>query len=158
MKIFRIAATVLLVGWMILIFCLSAATASESSATSGGVIAFIARIFIPDFSGMATAEQESIIESLQFIVRKTAHFTLYAILGGLAFLGVVTYKSITLKNRFFISAVICLLYAISDEIHQIFVPGRSGEVRDVCIDFAGSMLAIFILLLFTRFKKFEKYI
>lgn len=158
MKIFRIAVTVLLVGWMILIFSLSAATATESSATSSSFIEILVRVFVWDFDNLNVSEQESMIESLQFIVRKTAHFTLYAVLGGLSFLSVVTYKSILLKNRVLISAGICLLYAISDEIHQIFVPGRSGEIRDVCIDFAGSMVAVFILLLLTRIRKFKKYI
>ncbi|MBR2489280.1 MAG: VanZ family protein [Clostridia bacterium] len=158
MKIFRITVTVLLVGWMILIFSLSAATASESSATSGGVIEFLAKIFIADFDEISVLEQESIIESLQFIVRKTAHFTLYGVLGGLAFLSVITYTSVPFPLRTAISAAICLLYAISDEIHQIFVPGRSGEIRDVCIDFAGSMLAILILVLLSRWKKLKKFI
>ena len=158
MKIFRITVTVLLIGWMILIFSLSAATAAESSATSGGIIEFLAKIFIADFDELSVSEQESIIESLQFIVRKTAHFALYGILGGLVFLSVVTYTSIPLYIRTAISGVICLLYAISDEIHQLFVPGRSGEVRDVCIDFAGSMLAILILLLLSRCKKLKKFI
>lgn len=158
MKTFRITVTVLLIGWMVLIFSLSAATAAESSETSGGIIEFLAKIFIADFDELSVSEQESIIESLQFIVRKTAHFALYGILGGLAFLSVVTYTSIPLCIRSIMSGAICLLYAISDEIHQLFVPGRSGEVRDVCIDFAGSMLAILILLLLSRWKKLKKFV
>lgn len=158
MKIFRIIVTVLLVGWMVLIFSLSAATAAESSATSGGVIEILAKIFIADFDELSTSQQEEIVSSLQFIVRKTAHFTLYGILGGLAFLSVVTYTSVPFLLRTALSGAICLLYAISDEIHQIFVPGRSGEVRDVCIDFAGSALAILILLLLSRCKKLKKFI
>lgn len=158
MKIFRITITIMLVGWMILIFSLSAATATESSATSSGVIEFLAKIFIADFDEFSVSEQESIIESLQFIVRKAAHFTLYGVLGILAFLSVVTYTTVPFLLRTIISAAFCLLYAISDEIHQIFVPGRSGEMRDVCIDFAGSMLAILVLLLFTRCKKLKKFI
>ncbi|MBE6800961.1 MAG: VanZ family protein [Ruminococcaceae bacterium] len=158
MKTFRITVTVLLIGWMILIFSLSAATAAESSATSSGVIEFLAKIFIADFDEISVLEQESIIESLQFIVRKTAHFTLYGVLGGLAFLSVITYTSVPFPLRTAISAAICLLYAISDEIHQIFVPGRSGEIRDVCIDFAGSILAILILVLLSRWKKLKKFI
>lgn len=158
MKLFRITVTVLLIGWMILIFSLSAATAAESSATSGGIIEFLAEIFIADFDELSASEQESIIESLQFIVRKTAHFTLYGALGGLAFLSVVTYTSVPFLLRTALSGAICLLYAISDEIHQIFVPGRSGEVRDVCIDFAGSVLAILILLFLSRCKKLKKFI
>ena len=37
------------------------------------------------------------------------------------------------------------MYAISDEVHQLFVPGRSGQATDVLIDFSGSLAAILIL-------------
>lgn len=49
-----------------------------------------------------------------------------------------SYKGILL------ALLICILYAISDEIHQIFVPGRSGEIRDVVIDSSGSSTGILV--------------
>ena len=49
--------------------------------------------------------------------------------------------------------LICVLYAISDEIHQLFVPGRAGQVRDVLIDSSGSFLGIFLVMLFVRFLR-----
>lgn len=57
------------------------------------------------------------------------------------------------KFSYLISSVICLAYAVSDEIHQYFVPGRSCELRDVFIDFSGSVLGIIliaIILIFFR--------
>ena len=52
-----------------------------------------------------------------------------------------------------ISLLICLIYAFSDEIHQLFVLGRSGEFRDVLIDFCGSILGYFIINRFFLIKK-----
>lgn len=135
---------------MVLIFSLSAETATESSATSGETLKMLLKLFYPKFSSLTSAESEAIIYSLQFAVRKTAHFSLYFILGLLAFLSTVSYFSLPLAARTLISAGICLLYAVSDEIHQHFVPGRSCELRDVAIDFCGSALALLIAFLCFR--------
>ena len=99
---------------------------------------------------MSAVKQDEIIGALQFIARKAAHFTLYAVLGVLSFLSVISYRNLKYRFRLLISAGICLLYAASDELHQIFVPGRSGEIRDICIDFCGSLLAITVLALLSR--------
>lgn len=141
-KAFRIITVTALVLWMALIFSLSAETATESSATSGETLKMLLKLFYPKFSSLTSAESEAIISSMQFAVRKTAHFSLYFILGLLAFLSTVSYFSLSLAARTLISAGICLLYAVSDEIHQYFIPGRSCELRDVTIDFCGSALAL----------------
>lgn len=138
---------------MVFIFCMSAQNASESTETSNAVIIFLAKLFVRGFNEMSNLEQIEIIASLQFIVRKGAHFSIYALLGGCSYLSVVTYKKIPFFVRSGISATVCLLYAISDEIHQYFVPGRSCEVRDVCIDFCGAILAIIVLTLIAKYSK-----
>jgi len=158
MKYLRIASIILLVLWMILIFSLSAQTAAESSGTSGRLITMIIRIIHSDFDSLSDAEQFQIVESFQFIVRKAAHFTAYAILGIFSFFTYITYIKIPFKYRLLLITATCLLYSISDEIHQTFIPGRSGEVRDVCIDFCGSLLSIALLYAITKKAKYRKYI
>lgn len=138
---------------MALIFYLSSQNAAISSETSGSVIEAVADIFYPDFSEFSDEKQVEIISSLQFIVRKAAHFSLYAVLGILSFLSVVSYRNLKYKFRILLSAVICLIYAASDEFHQLFVAGRSAEIRDVCIDFCGSLIAITVLALLSRYIK-----
>lgn len=155
LKSFRIITVFLLIAWMVLIFSLSSQNADKSSATSGGIIEMVVRIFNHDFDELTESQQKAIIEPFQFVVRKAAHFTAYAFLGILAFLSVVTYNKIPFTLRLGISAAICLLYSISDEIHQTFVPGRSGEIRDVCIDFCGSLLAVLIATLFVKKSKLK---
>ena len=142
-----------------MIFSLSSQNADESSETSGSLIASLAEIFYPDFDGLTGEEQEQVIGSFQFIARKTAHFSIYGVLGFLSFLTFVSYRRLRLILRLSLSAAVCLAYAISDEIHQLFVAGRSCELRDVCIDFCGAMLAITVSALFSRYiKRIYKHI
>ena len=144
---------------MVLIFCLSSQNADVSSKTSGSVIESVAGIFYPDFSAMTDAEQKEIIGDFQFIVRKAAHFSLYAVLGALSFLTVVGYRNLQYRYRLLISLGLCLLYAVSDEFHQLFVAGRSCGARDVLIDFCGSFIAVTILAILSRcIKKIYKII
>ena len=142
-----------------MIFSLSSQNADESSETSGSLIASLAEIFYPDFDGLTGEEQEQVIGSFQFIARKTAHFSIYGVLGFLSFLTFVSYRRLRLISRLSLSAAVCLAYAISDEIHQLFVAGRSCELRDVCIDFCGALLAITVSALFSRYiKRIYKHI
>lgn len=136
-----------------MIFMFSAETSAESSVTSGGLITALAKIFYPGFENLAEAERLRFVESMQFITRKAAHFSCYGVLGLLSFLSVVTYRKAAYGLRVVLSAFICLLYAVSDEVHQLYVPGRSGELRDVCIDFSGSLLAIISAALIARLSK-----
>ena len=63
----------------------------------------------------------------------------------------------TEKLRLFIyTSVFCLVYAITDEIHQIFVPGRAGMVRDVIIDLFGAMIGAGVFLLIRYLCKRRK--
>ncbi len=158
-KAFRLITCVLLIAWIALIFSMSAQNATESDKTSGNVIKSVLSVIYPGFDGLSEESKAELISSFQFIARKTAHFSLYAILGLLSFLTVISYRNLKFGLRTALSAAICLLYAVSDEVHQLFVPGRSGEIRDVCIDFCGSLLMITILALSARYiKKIYKHV
>ncbi|MBE6750790.1 MAG: hypothetical protein E7560_06475 [Ruminococcaceae bacterium] len=152
----RVFAIVLLLCWMTLIFCLSAQPADVSSGTSGRIIKVVVSVVYPEFNDFSAEEQAEFIEPFQFITRKCAHFSLYFILGIFAFLTFVTYNKLALIIRSYFSIFICLLYAFSDEIHQYFIPGRSCEIRDVLIDFAGSISSIAILYFIVSLKNHKK--
>lgn len=145
--------TVLIVIWMIFIFSMSSQNSQESSNTSGSTIKLVLST-IPKFSEQTQEVQDNIVEELQFIVRKTAHFTAYMILGILSILIFLQYEKINKKFQF--AFLLCVAYAISDEVHQLFVPGRSGEIRDVMIDSAGSFIGILIVLSFIKLSKITK--
>jgi len=130
--------------WMSVIFYLSHQPAAESSELSGRVTEVIVDT-IKTVAPQVRVEKQD----LHKIVRKNAHFLYYFVFGILAanafrMSGVGGFRGILL------ALLICVLYAISDEIHQIFVPGRSGEFRDVIIDSSGGGTGILIYFVVSR--------
>ncbi len=79
--------------------------------------------------------------NLDFLIRKNAHFMAYFILGVLTLLALVQSEARKPAN---LALLICMIYAMTDEFHQLFVLGRSGQFRDVLIDAAGAVLGILL--------------
>lgn len=128
--------------WMAIIFYLSHQAGTQSSQLSGGITDFLWT-----FSQFLPLQEET----FHTIIRKSAHFTAYFILGTLTFYAL--YNKNLFKNAT-IAWIIATLYAGTDEYHQTFIPGRSGEVRDVIIDSAGALTGIIsIILIISIFKK-----
>ena len=140
----KIISIILVVIWMGIIFCFSNQNADDSSKISDGFITTIINFFVDD--DLSIDEKELLLEKCSFYVRKFAHFTLYFVLGILVLNLLYQYN---LKNKLLIGIVICIIYSCSDEFHQLFIQGRSGELRDVFIDSIGSLSGI----LFYKFVK-----
>lgn len=145
-----IILTIIIILWMAFIFSMSAKNSTQSSSISGGFTYKILSMFFAQFRSIDKATQDSIVEGLQFVVRKGAHFTAYAILGGLCFADLRVLDKFKLKINFIIALVISALYAASDELHQYFVPGRSCEIRDVMIDSLGALTGIIVVIIFSK--------
>ena len=77
-------------------------------------------------------------------VRKTAHATEYAILA------ILLMNAVTSIHGCQVSLLISVDFAISDEIHQYFVPGRACMVGDVLIDSCGAAAGLLIIILFRK--------
>lgn len=159
MKIRRTIFLVLIIINCITIFYFSNQVANVSSNSSGRIVNFIAQI-IPYLKNMPDDEKQIICsEILQPIVRKTAHFSIYTMLGFFIMNFSLTFKQYKYRN-FAISWGLGTLYAITDEFHQFFIPGRSCEFRDVCIDsvgvFTGIIVAILFINIFRRIKKIRE--
>lgn len=137
---------VLVVIWMIVIFLFSAQSADTSSNTSGQFIKSIACVVKPDIKNASEYDQEQFIEQLQHIVRKSAHFTEYAVLGVLLFIALYQYK-MKYRYKFLCAWIIATTYAATDELHQLFVSGRAGRITDVCIDSLGALTGIILTIL-----------
>ena len=155
MKIKKVIYTVLLIIWLLVIFLFSNQTASKSQSTSDKVASDIVDVVeTVTKNEIKKDKKESIIENTRFLVRKTAHFTLYFILGIIVYL---LFTSYGVKKILFYSILFCFLYACSDEIHQLFLDGRTAKVLDICIDTCGSNLAIISLFYLQKFnKKYHK--
>lgn len=140
----KILYSILIIIWMLIIFAFSNQPANESSELSDGFISKTIGNAYKIFNKNATEEQLMELKKIYTTpIRKTAHFSIYLVLGILTTLLLKEYN-IENKKQILFAILICLLYATSDEIHQLFVPGRSGEIRDVLIDTAGSSLGVLI--------------
>lgn len=122
---------ILVILWMLVIFMFSNTPSTKSTKESNFVVKGVVYIF------NYKADPELLVKP----VRKLAHFTIYLILGLLVINACSYYNY---KDIIKLSILICMLYACSDEIHQLFISGRSGQVFDVMIDTLGSSLGIFI--------------
>ena len=136
---------------MIAIFCLSAQTVDKSVETSGHFVDAVIKLFYPDFDNLSAADREAALDSVTHVIRKLAHFTEYAALG---FFLALHFHELRSKLNFGIkyvwAAVIGVIYAASDELHQFFVPGRGPGVKDVLIDGAGALTGIAVMLILLR--------
>ena len=81
----RVLLTIMTAAVMLLIFFFSTETADKSDRTSGMFAQVAIRIAYPEYSEMPESEQEEVFNVVQHLVRKTAHFTEYALLGLSAF-------------------------------------------------------------------------
>lgn len=152
----RVAAFLLLLFWMIVIFTMSAQPANESSQTSSKFVSKVIDVIYSDFEGFSVEKQTNITHSITFIVRKTAHFLEYFILGALAAITAFTFKKNSIYPKMLASALFSALYAVSDEVHQYFVPGRACRILDIGIDFAGSICAIVLMTIIILVAKRHK--
>lgn len=127
---------------MVIIFLFSAQKAEDSAALSVEFGSFIEKML----NGMDWLFGESLLLWIKTYLRKIAHFVLYTLLGAFTMATVTNTKIKKVAVKITVAAGVGLAYSISDEIHQLFVEGRSGEVRDILLDFAGVITGILFTL------------
>ena len=141
---------ILVLLWMSTIFYFSNQPATISTTQSDKVINTI-NIIVKDNKVI-----KSILNKLydskgaSFIIRKSAHMISYGLLASLLFIAIYSHReciSVSFKYAF----VISLIYAISDEIHQYFVPGRACMLQDVLIDCIGMIIALTLISMLYKF-------
>ena len=86
--------------------------------------------------------KKSIVNKLNYPIRKCAHFTLFLLLGVCIYL---LLNAFNINNRFILSIILCIVFAILDETHQMFSLGRSSSILDILIDSMGSIVGIMII-------------
>ena len=118
---------------MAFIFIQSALPGDLSSNESNFIVQILVALFDVDAG------------SAGFAVRKCAHFTEYLVLGGSAML---MFSEMRLSGL--LAWALGTAYAVTDEFHQLFVAGRSCEVRDMCIDAAGVLCGVLVIALWKR--------
>jgi VanZ family protein len=114
--------------WGAVIFTLS--TSAFSAVNTSRVIDPMLRWLIPGISAAS-------VDVVHMLVRKAAHFTEYGILFWLLIRG-------PMAQRPYLALMLCVVYALTDEGHQSFVPGRTASLYDVALDSTGALFSHFL--------------
>ena len=152
MNIKSIILWILVIIWMVVIFSFSGDIAEESSSKSEKIVYDVVNVIEKKKSNQ---EKEKIVEKIHIPFRKFAHGFEYCILCILLLLA-LNNSNISNNKIYIIAFIICIIYSISDEIHQLFISGRSGEIRDVLIDTAGATIGLMIYILIEKRIKKKK--
>ena len=124
--------------WLVVIFAFSHQGSEVSSGQSSWVIEVV--------------QQTTGVAATETVVRKGAHALVYAVLGVLL-LGLLRGHGLALRKAALLAVGLAALYAVSDELHQAFVPGRSAEVGDVLLDTLAASLAVIVYVKIVLMKK-----
>lgn len=145
---------------MVLIFCFSAQSGGESGSLSDAIARMLASVFVGGFDNMPIEQQTQIIVQMSWPIRKTAHASEYACLAMSLVItcwqimawrreargkGQVSLRQIPLVG--ITAFAIAVLYACSDEVHQLFIDGRAGQVADVLVDASGAAIGCLLMCL-----------
>ena len=143
----RILTTALTICVMSMIFAFSTQNADRSDRTSGFISNAIISVLYRDYAAQTPEKRQEIYDSVQFVVRKCAHFSEYTLLGLLLRLCLESWIGHRMKKRYalMLLAFLCgALYAGSDEWHQKLIDGRSGQWIDVLLDSCGVLFGAFL--------------
>ena len=147
-NILRIILILLLLCTFLIIFGFS----SQDGETSGGLSRNITNKILQlssKYNNLEQEEKDQVSDRTEKIIRKIAHFSIYTLVG-LLLMGLLSTYKIKENWRIMLSVLLGMIYAISDEIHQGFTPGRSPRIADVYIDTLGVILGILLILLFIK--------
>lgn len=155
-EIMKKISFILVVVWLLIIFMLSGEKAPESNHTSDSITVAIVKLTDKTIGlNINDKEIDKIVIKVRPIIRKLAHITEYLILAILIFNLVVKFN---FKTPYVISFILCLSLSVLDEFHQLFVSGRTGQLKDVVIDMLGSITAILIIMFLNKRNNLEKMV
>ena len=143
--------------WMGTIFYLSSMNTNESNGRSkvivSDIVEFVGKITHREYN---LKEKEALVEKFNKPIRKCAHASVYFVLSILVLNFLLALHSNLEKKYvlvFFMTIFICFLFALTDEYHQTFVYGRTGQFSDVLIDTSGALIATSIFTILYKRKK-----
>jgi VanZ family protein len=139
---------------MVMIFVFSAEDGSRSGADSAPLTEMLVSRIVHDYALRTPAEKSALLELASFFVRKAAHMFEYMLLGCFMTL---FYETLPFRYPVIKAGLTCVLYACTDELHQMLVPGRSAQFVDVMFDsvgtFVGVCIGLFIVLLYAAHQQ-----
>ena len=142
-KILRAILIILLLGIFYIIFGFSGQEGEKSGSISRQITEAVTKN-IKQIQTLEETQKEITLKKIEHIIRKLAHFSLYTVVGILMMSLMSTYNIEQIK-RYGVSLGVGMIYAISDEIHQSFIPDRTPAVGDVFIDTCGVIFGIILV-------------
>lgn len=149
--IIRIILIILLIITFFYIFNFSSQDSEKSGNLSRTITVSVTKN-IKKIQELDYNKKNDVLNTIEKVIRKLAHFSEYTFLGILLMSLMSTYN-LKQINKFVLSIGIGFLYACSDEFHQLFVPGRTAKFTDVLIDTSGVIVGsilIFIAILIIK--------
>ena len=153
MKIYRWLGSLVVLVVMLLIFSLSAQPAVESRSLSGPLVVRL-KAKVEASKLIPKDMKEAFFKAPSFWVRKLAHVSIYFLLGFVLYLALPT-RRWGMGKSFLLAVGICAVYALGDEWHQLFVLGRSAELRDIILDSMGALGGILLGWLIKKVASFK---
>lgn len=148
--------------WAGLIFFMSSMDTNESNGKSKIIINDVVEKSVETTNVLGITDKhptenkmEQVIEKLNYPLRKAAHASEYFIFTILILIALIN-SGVKGNKKFIIALVICFIYACTDEYHQTFVNGRTGQFSDTLIDTIGGIIGCSIIVLKNKFVKKRK--
>ena len=121
------------------------------ASTDGFSAGNTSRIIRPLMLWLFPEITEAQLGTVHLLTRKTAHFVEYAVLAFLARRAFITSMREGLKNHWFaLSLMLVVVVAVIDELHQSYVPARTGSIYDSGIDIAGGLTVLLVYWIYRR--------
>lgn len=169
-KIKIIISASLILLWMAVIFIFSSMSGEESNAESKKIIKHVVEEKTVDTSAEVTNSNnqnivtkqkksnaiDNIIDQLNKILRKFAHASIYFVLSIFVMNFIFQIKQDRKFIYYIIAIFVCLVYACTDEFHQLYVDGRTGQFSDTLIDTAGAGIGCITVWVFCKIKNLIK--
>ncbi len=145
--------------WLVIIFLFSAQNAMVSNQQSKGSLRAITKAGLSitntlNITDIELSEENvtQILNTFDFPIRKLAHMTEYFVLAILLIFALNATNKMGVWNLL-LALGICFFYSLTDEFHQLFVPGRSGQFVDCLIDTLGACLACILFWIGFNWKE-----
>ncbi len=140
-----------------LIFYFSSQDGISSDILSQSFTEKIAKVIFHNYEYFSDEFQKTVIFELNMFIRKVAHFSIFFFMSIFIYAELIIWIKKYLINGL-ISIGLCMMYAILDEYHQSFTPGRTPLIKDIFIDTAGATLGVVFCFTIMAIIHFIKHI
>lgn len=157
-----IISWILVILWACFIFFMSGMNTTESNAKSKGTLNEIVEKTVETTNGMGITDKhpsenrmKEFIDKYNYLFRKFVHASEYFILTFLLLIALKNSGAVG-KKIFIFAIIICFIYSCTDEYHQTFVVGRTGQFSDCLIDILGGFIGCTIYYLIYKLIKIKR--